>query len=303
MSKKEINVHFKEKKQKIIYYGSLDEDQLKKKIKQIFKIKESIEQLNIKDEEGNIILINGQIPSGLSIYVFIESDSIPKSPFKEIKLEEKNDFSILNDLADKESSYQKRYDNINKENNILSNNNSLINSEEKSDNNFNNINNNDIINISSGFKKKEFFCHICHKKDHYVRDCPFNNKNKKNRGKDNPNKKHVGGKRFRDKNKNNRGFEHEKDGWDKKEENELDNDNKENDWNGKKEKDWGNQNNDDGWGIKKENYEKKNNYEGGNDWNGKKEEGWGNQDNDDGWGTKKENDENKNNSEGSFGWF
>ena len=61
MSKKEINVIFKSKTQKIKYYGSLDEDQLKRKIKHIFKIKESLDKIDFQDENKEIIDLSKRI--------------------------------------------------------------------------------------------------------------------------------------------------------------------------------------------------------------------------------------------------
>ena len=89
MSKKELKVYFQGKMQKIKYYGSLDEDQLKKTVKQIFKINEPIEQIYFQDEDGDILILNDQIPPDLSIHIFVEPDSIPKNPSKELKVEEK----------------------------------------------------------------------------------------------------------------------------------------------------------------------------------------------------------------------
>ena len=71
MSKKEVKVYYKGNMQKIKYYGSLDEGQLKKTVKQIFKINEPLEQIYFQDEEGDILMINDQIPSGLSIHIFV----------------------------------------------------------------------------------------------------------------------------------------------------------------------------------------------------------------------------------------
>lgn len=89
MSKKELKVYFKGNMQKIKYYGSLNEEQIKKTVKQVFKINEPIEQIYFQDEEGDIIILNDQIPSGLSVHLFVEPDSIPKNPTKELKVENK----------------------------------------------------------------------------------------------------------------------------------------------------------------------------------------------------------------------
>ena len=88
MSKKELKIYFKGNMQKIKYYGSLNEDQVKKTVKLIFKINEPLEQIYFQDEDGDIILLNDQIPSDLSIHIFVEPDSIPKNPSKELKVEE-----------------------------------------------------------------------------------------------------------------------------------------------------------------------------------------------------------------------
>ena len=230
MSKKEINVIFKSKTQKIKYYGSLDEDQLKRKIKHIFKIKESLDKIDFQDEEGDIILINNQIPSGLSIHVFIEPD-IPENFPKELNLIEKKNF------PDKT------------ENDIESKDISINNSEEKGDNKSINDNiNNEIISLSSCSKKKETFCHICHKQGHRARECYFN---KKNQGK--YNKKYTCLKRFRDmkdknenENENNMGEKIKNDNLVKSEDI-WNNDKNEINWNIKTEDNWGSNNNNEGW--------------------------------------------------------
>ena len=230
MSKKEINVIFKSKTQKIKYYGSLDEDQLKRKIKHIFKIKESLDKIDFQDEEGDIILINSQIPSGLSIHVFIEPD-IPENFPKELN------------LIEKKNSPNKT------ENDIESKDISINNSEGKGDNKSIDDNiNNEIISLSSCSKKKETFCHICHKQGHRAKECFFN---KKNQGK--YNKKYTCLKRFRDmkdknENENNNGETIKNDNLVKPEEDIWNNDRKEINWNIKTEDNWGNNNNNnEGW--------------------------------------------------------
>ena len=89
MSKKELNIYYKGSKQKIKYYDSINEEQIKKTVKQIFKINEPLEQIFFQDEDGDILILNEHIPSGLSIYIFVEPDSIPKNPSKELKVENK----------------------------------------------------------------------------------------------------------------------------------------------------------------------------------------------------------------------
>lgn len=90
MSKKELNVYYKGNKQKIKYYGSLEEKQILNTVKQIFKIEEPIEQIYFQDEEGDILILNQYTPSGISVHIFVEPDSIPKNPSKALKVENKN---------------------------------------------------------------------------------------------------------------------------------------------------------------------------------------------------------------------
>ena len=90
MSKNELNVYYKGNKQKIKYYGPLEEDQIKKTVKQAFKIEAPLEQIYFQDEDGDILVLNSNVPSGISIHVFVEPDSIPKKPSQELKVENQN---------------------------------------------------------------------------------------------------------------------------------------------------------------------------------------------------------------------
>ena len=90
MSKKEINIYYKGIKQRIKYYGKFDEKAVKSTIKQIFKINEPIEQIYFQDEDGDILILNEEIPSGISIYIYIEPNSIPENPSKELKIKNNN---------------------------------------------------------------------------------------------------------------------------------------------------------------------------------------------------------------------
>ena len=100
MAKKELNVYYKGTMQKIKYYGNLDEKQLKSTVKQVFKITEPLEQIFFQDNEGDILLINDQIPSGLSVHIFVEPDTIPKNRSKELKVEEKSGLMKFNWILD-----------------------------------------------------------------------------------------------------------------------------------------------------------------------------------------------------------
>jgi len=86
MSKKEINIYYKAIKQRIKYYSKFDEKSVKSTIKQIFKINEPIEQIYFQDEDGDILILNEEIPSGISVYIYVKSNLIPKNPSKELKI-------------------------------------------------------------------------------------------------------------------------------------------------------------------------------------------------------------------------
>lgn len=86
MTKSEINIYYKGIKQKLKYYGKFNEKSIKTTIKQIFKINEPLEQIFFQDEEGDILSLDEQTPSGISVYIFVEPDAIPKNPSTELKI-------------------------------------------------------------------------------------------------------------------------------------------------------------------------------------------------------------------------
>ena len=90
MDKNLINIYYKGVKQTIKYYGNFDEKTIKNTIKQIFKIQEPLEQIYFQDEDGDILALNEQSPSGISAYIFVESSAIPKNPSTELQLQESN---------------------------------------------------------------------------------------------------------------------------------------------------------------------------------------------------------------------
>ena len=57
-------------------------------VKQIFKINEPLEQIFFQDEDGDILALNEDTPSGISVYIYVEPDSIPKNPSTELKIPE-----------------------------------------------------------------------------------------------------------------------------------------------------------------------------------------------------------------------
>jgi len=90
MEKNEINVYYKGVKQKIKYYGKFDESSIKSTIKQIFKIEEPLKQIYFQDEDGDILCLNDQTPSSISVYIYVEPDSVPKNSSIALKVEQKD---------------------------------------------------------------------------------------------------------------------------------------------------------------------------------------------------------------------
>ena len=91
MSKNEINVYYKGIKQKVKYYGNFNGKTIKSIVKQIFKIKEPLEQIYFQDEDGDILALDEKTPSGISIYIYVEPDAFPKNPSTELKIPEKSE--------------------------------------------------------------------------------------------------------------------------------------------------------------------------------------------------------------------
>ena len=86
MKKNEINIYYKGISQKVKYYGNFNEKSIKSTVKQIFKINESLEQIFFQDEDGDILALDEQTPSGISVYIYVEPDAIPKNPSTELKI-------------------------------------------------------------------------------------------------------------------------------------------------------------------------------------------------------------------------
>jgi len=91
MSKNHINIYYKGIKQKIKYYGKLNEKLIKSTVKQIFKINEPLEQIYFQDEDGDILALDEQTPSGISVYIFVEPDAFPKNPSTELDIPKTTD--------------------------------------------------------------------------------------------------------------------------------------------------------------------------------------------------------------------
>ena len=90
MEKNEINVYYKGVKQKIKYFGKFDESSIKSTIIQIFKIEKSLKQIYFYDENRDILCFNDQTPSGISIYIYLEPDSVPKNPSTALQVNQKD---------------------------------------------------------------------------------------------------------------------------------------------------------------------------------------------------------------------
>ena len=88
MTRNEINVYYKGIKQRIKYFGNFNEKSIKSTVKQVFKINEPLEQIFFQDEDGDILALNEQTPSGISVYIYVEPDAIPKNPSNELKIAE-----------------------------------------------------------------------------------------------------------------------------------------------------------------------------------------------------------------------
>ena len=88
MTKNEINVYYKGIKQRMKYFGNFNEKSIKSTVKQVFKINEPLEQIFFQDEDGDILALDEQTPSGISIYIYVEPDAIPKNPSNELKIAE-----------------------------------------------------------------------------------------------------------------------------------------------------------------------------------------------------------------------
>ena len=76
--KNEINVYYKGAHQKFKYYGPFEEISIKTTIRHFFRINEPIEKIYFQDEDGDIVILNEETPSGISVYLYVESDSLKK---------------------------------------------------------------------------------------------------------------------------------------------------------------------------------------------------------------------------------
>ena len=87
--KKTLNVYYKGTCQKIKYYGDIDIANTKEILKNTLNIKENPEQMFFQDEDGDPIILNKNIPSDLSVYLYIKPDEFPKEPEKALQINQK----------------------------------------------------------------------------------------------------------------------------------------------------------------------------------------------------------------------
>jgi len=82
--------------QKIKYYGDIEVEQTKQMIKNLFNIKENTNQIYFQDEEGDPIILNKNIPSDLSVYLYIKPEAIPSNPQAALNIPQPSQNSIIN---------------------------------------------------------------------------------------------------------------------------------------------------------------------------------------------------------------
>ena len=84
--KKSIFFYHNNTKQTIKYYGKFDPISTKKILKDRFFIEEEIDQIFFQDKDGDILILNSNIPDNITVYLYIQKDLIPKNPSKTLKI-------------------------------------------------------------------------------------------------------------------------------------------------------------------------------------------------------------------------
>lgn len=95
--KKTLKVYYKGVCQNIKYYGDIEIDNVKENLRDIFSIKENPNQMYFQDEDGDIIILNKNIPSDLSVYLYVKPDSIPKNTEQALEIN-RNDINLTNEI-------------------------------------------------------------------------------------------------------------------------------------------------------------------------------------------------------------
>jgi len=96
MDKKCILVYYRDIMRKISYFGSFNEKTIKSSLKTLYHIKEPIEQIFFSDEEGDIIVLEGDnVPNELKVHLYIEYDPIPKNPENELEIKANDNSNLL----------------------------------------------------------------------------------------------------------------------------------------------------------------------------------------------------------------
>ena len=86
---KTIIIHYNGNKQTLKYYGNFDFTLWKLKLKIQYLIEEPIGQIFFQDKEGDILVINQNIPDNISVNLFVLKDLIPKNPTTALKIPNK----------------------------------------------------------------------------------------------------------------------------------------------------------------------------------------------------------------------
>ena len=84
--KKSIFFYHNNTKQTIKYYGKFNPISTKKILKDRFFIEEEIDQIFFQDKDGDILILNSNIPNNITVYLYIQKDLIPKNPSKTLKI-------------------------------------------------------------------------------------------------------------------------------------------------------------------------------------------------------------------------
>ena len=82
--------------EKNILFRSFNEKTIKSSLKTLYHIKEPIEQIFFTDEEGDIIILEGDnVPNELKVHLYIEYDAIPKNPENELDIKVNDNSNLL----------------------------------------------------------------------------------------------------------------------------------------------------------------------------------------------------------------
>ena len=96
MSKKCINVYYKDIMRKINYFGTFNDVKIKENLKILYHIKEPIEKIFFVDDNADIMILEGDnVPDNLNVHLYVECDPIPQNPENELEVEESNSPDLI----------------------------------------------------------------------------------------------------------------------------------------------------------------------------------------------------------------